>query len=162
MGVEIERKFLIGSHGWKDRVDQSISIKQGYLNSNKSRTVRVRTYGGVGFLTIKGKSENLTRQEFEYEIPLDEAMSLLELCEMPIIEKTRFLVSHQGHDWEIDVFEGENEGLVVAEIELTNEDQKLPIPEWIGEEVSTDPKYYNSSLITHPFKNWKKDVESSL
>ncbi|UZR99541.1 CYTH domain-containing protein [Chondrinema litorale] len=154
MGVEIERKFLIKNDSWKSSADNGVQIKQGYLNSDKNRTVRVRVYGETGFLTIKGKNENLTRQEFEYEIPLDDANNLLELCEMPIIEKMRYIIVDQGNNWELDVFEGENKGLLVAEIELNSEDHQLELPAWVGEEVSTDPKYYNSSLISNPYKNW--------
>ncbi|MBT28512.1 MAG: adenylate cyclase [Thalassobius sp.] len=154
MGVEIERKFLIKNDSWKSSADNGVQIKQGYLNSDKNRTVRVRVYGETGFLTIKGKNENLTRQEFEYEIPLDDANNLLELCEIPIIEKRRYIVADQGNNWELDVFEGENAGLLVAEIELHSEDHQLELPAWVGDEVSTDPKYYNSSLISNPYKNW--------
>jgi adenylate cyclase len=125
-----------------------------YLNSTAERTVRVRVYGDKAFLTIKGKNQNLTRKEFEYEIPLQDAQNLLELCEKPIIEKTRFLLSHHTNIWELDVFEGENKGLIVAEIELTSEEESINIPSWVGEEVSTDSKYYNSSLLANPYCNW--------
>lgn len=155
MGVEIERKFLIKNASWQNEADQGTSIKQGYLNSNKERTVRVRVYGKEGFLTIKGKNKNLTRKEFEYAIPLEEAESLLQLCEKPLVEKTRFLLRDMGNTWEIDVFEGVNKGLSIAEIELSSETQKFNLPEWVGEEVSNDPKYYNSSLIANPFINWR-------
>jgi adenylate cyclase len=125
-----------------------------YLNSKAERTVRVRIYGEKAFLTIKGKNQNLTRKEFEYEIPLLDAQNLLELCEKPIIEKIRFLLSHHTNTWEIDVFEGENKGLIVAEIELTSEEESINIPSWVGEEVSTDSKYYNSSLLVNPYCSW--------
>jgi len=154
MGLEIERKFLLKNDSWKGLVKEEIPIKQGYLNSEKERTVRVRTYGGKGVITIKGKNNNLTRKEFEYTIPLSDALEMLKLAEMPIIEKTRFIVINAGNTWEIDVFEGVNKGLVVAEIELESETEKFDIPEWIAKEVSTDPKYYNASLISHPFTNW--------
>jgi adenylate cyclase len=127
-----------------------------YLNSTAERTVRVRVYGDKAFLTIKGKNQNLTRKEFEYEIPLEDAQNLLELCEKPIIEKTRFLLSQHTNIWEIDVFEGENKGLIVAEIELTSEEESIDIPSWVGEEVSTDSKYYNSSLLVNPYCSWGK------
>lgn len=156
MGLEIERKFLVKNDTWKEKVSKSISIKQGYLSSDIERTVRVRIFGNKGFLTIKGKNDNLTRKEFEYDIPLNEAKSLLELCKKPIIEKTRFLVKEYGKIWEVDVFEGENEGLIIAEVELESENQELQILEWVGEEVSTDSKYFNSSLISNPFVNWEK------
>ena len=154
MGLEIERKFLLKNDDWKNDVDKGTSIKQGYLNSHIERTVRVRVFGDKGFLTIKGKNENLSRTEFEYDIPLKEAEALLGLCEKPIIEKTRFLFHNQEDIWEIDVFEGENRGLIVAEIELQSEEQEVQLPEWIGEEVSHDNRYYNSSLINKPFSNW--------
>jgi len=154
MGLEIERKFLLKNDDWKLLVKEEISIKQGYLNAEKERTVRVRVYSERGFLTIKGKNENLTRKEFEYEIPLEEAEQILLLSENPLIEKTRFIVQHQNNTWEIDVFEGVNKGLTVAEIELESEREKFDIPEWIGKEVSTDKKYYNANLISNPFEGW--------
>lgn len=156
MALEIERKFLLKNDTWKTLVKEEFLIKQGYLNSEKERTVRVRTYGDKGIITIKGKNNNLTRKEFEYTIPLSDAIQMLELAEMPIIEKTRFIVINDGNTWEIDVFEGVNKGLVVAEIELESETEKFEIPDWIGEEVSTDPKYYNACLIKNPFKDWDK------
>lgn len=156
MGLEIERKFLIKDTSWKNETKEGISIRQGYLNSEVERTVRVRVHGEQGVLTIKGKNQNLTRKEFEYQIPLDDALDLIDLCEKPIIEKTRFLLSVNHNTWEIDVFEGENEGLVVAEIELTSEEESFDIPSWLGEEVSSDSKFYNSSLIKNPYANWGK------
>ncbi len=155
MGLEIERKFLVRNDLWKSTVTRSHVIKQGYLNSRPERTVRVRLYDDQGVLTIKGKSENLTRKEYEYDIPDYEAEALLELCEKPLIEKTRHLCQYNGHVWEVDVFEGDNYGLVLAEIELTRENEEFSIPDWAGEEVSTDPKYFNSSLIKNPFKDWE-------
>ena len=154
MALEIERKFLLKNDNWKALVKEEFLIKQGYLNSAKERTVRIRTYGDKGIITIKGKTKNLTRKEFEYAIPLTEALQMLEIAEKPIIEKTRFIVINNGNTWEIDVFEGMNNGLLVAEIELESENEKFEIPEWIGQEVSTDPKYYNACLIKHPFTEW--------
>jgi len=154
MALEIERKYLLKNNDWKTLIKEEISIKQGYLNSEKERTVRVRTYGEKGIITIKGKNNNLTRKEFEYTIPLADALEMLKLAEMPLIEKTRFIVINDGNTWEIDVFEGVNKGLVVAEIELESETEKFEVPEWIGEEVSTDPKYFNACLINHPFTEW--------
>lgn len=156
MELEIERKFLVKNDKWRTDAVGAIEMKQGYLNSAVERTVRIRIAGEKGILTIKGRSENLTREEFEYEVPLSDAYRLIELCEKPIIEKTRYLCPSKEVTWEIDEFKGENAGLVIAEIELNSEDQKIEIPEWIGEEVSTDPKYYNASLITNPFMQWKK------
>ena len=154
MGLEIERKFLVKNRNWRTEADQGTVIRQGYLNSDKERTVRVRVYGEQGFLTIKGKSNQLTRQEFEYEVPLEEAQQMLRLCEKPLIEKTRFLLKHEAHTWEIDVFEGENEGLIVAEVELESESDSVTLLDWVGAEVSDDQRYFNSSLIRHPFKAW--------
>ena len=154
MGQEIERKFLIKNNTWTKGLDTGTKIKQGYLNSNKNRIVRVRIYGDQGILTIKGKKENITRKEFEYNIPLEDAKKLLNLCEKPIIEKARFLLSDDDNTWEIDVFEGENKGLVIAEIELQNETQEFKKHEWLGKEVSSDLRYYNNSLISNPFTNW--------
>ncbi len=154
MGVEIERKFLLNSDEWRSKSDDGKSIKQGYLNSHAERTVRVRTIGEKGFLTIKGKNKGTTRLEYEYEIPKQEALELLNLCEKPIIEKTRFVVRENGNTWEVDEFEGDNKGLMVAEIELETEHQEVKIPDWAGREVSHDKKYYNASLIKNPYKNW--------
>jgi adenylate cyclase len=154
MGLEIERKFLVKNDNWKSVADSGTKVKQGYLNSEMERTVRVRTASEKGILTIKGKNQNLTRAEFEYEIPIDDADALMNLCEKPIIEKTRHLVKMDTNTWEIDVFEGKNKGLVVAEIELQSEDQVVQYPDWLGQEVSTDARYFNSSLIKNPFENW--------
>lgn len=155
MALEIERKFLVSSDDWQDHTHQSTPLSQGYLNSNKERTVRVRIAGDRGILTIKGKTIKTTRQEFEYDIPLAEARKLLLLCEQPIIEKTRYLVTADELLWEIDVFEGVNKGLTVAEVELQSEEQKIDLPSWVGQEVSDDPRYYNSNLIRHPFQDWE-------
>ena len=154
MPIEIERKFLLKHEGWRKLCDAGTVIRQGYLNSHKERTVRVRVKGDKGFLTIKGKSENLSRAEFEYEIPLADAENMLSLCEKPLIEKTRYLVKRYDCLWEIDVFEGENKGLIVAEVELPHEDFQVELPDWIGEEVSDDSRYFNSSLISKPFCKW--------
>jgi adenylate cyclase len=156
MGLEIERKFLIKNDSWKNEIKKTVSIRQGYLNSEVERTVRIRIQGEQGVLTIKGKNQNVTRKEFEYQIPLDDALNLLSMCEKPIIKKTRFLIPSNRSTWEIDVFDGENKGLVIAEIELTSEEESFDIPNWLGEEVSSESKYYNSSLITNPYGNWKK------
>ncbi|MEJ2056969.1 MAG: CYTH domain-containing protein, partial [Desulfofustis sp.] len=155
MGIEIERKFLLTGTSWK-HLAPGTSYRQGYLNSTKERTVRVRTIDDKGFLTIKGISVGATRVEYEYEIPAVDAKKLLDdLCEKPIIEKSRYKITHAGFVWEIDEFFGENEGLVVAEIELESEDQTFAKPEWVGEEVTGDPRYFNSNLIKNPFTKWK-------
>ncbi len=155
MAIEIERKFLLTGTTWKN-LAPGTSYRQGYLNSIKERTVRVRTIDDKGFLTIKGISVGATRVEYEYEIPFDDAENLLnELCEKPIIEKNRYKITHAGFVWEVDEFFGENDGLVVAEIELESEDQTFDKPEWVGEEVTGDPRYFNSNLIKNPFLKWK-------
>lgn len=154
MPKEIERKFLLKSDSWKSQFTSRKIIKQGYLSTRKERTVRVRVLGEKGFLTIKGETVGMTRLEFEYEIPVHEANELLQLCEKPLIEKERFIVSKGKLNWEIDIFEGENKGLELAEVELENENQKIEIPDWVGEEVTFDNKYFNSNLIKLPFKDW--------
>ena len=154
MKQEIERKYLLKNDDWKTQVTNSFAIKQGYLNSDKHRTVRVRVKGDKGYLTIKGKNVGATRPEYEYAIPLQDAIDMLLLCEPPIIEKTRHIVIIESHTWEIDIFEGTNAGLQVAEIELNSEDEHFTIPTWVGYEVTDDARYYNSSLISQPFSSW--------
>ena len=154
MGVEIERKFLLKNKEWRYHVDAGVEIKQGYLNSTKERTVRIRINGKIGLITVKGETINSTRKEYEYQIPIEDAEELLELCEKPIIEKTRFEIIHNQKVWEIDEFRGINEGLIVAEIELEDENEELEFPLWIGEEVTSDARYYNANLIAHPYSDW--------
>ncbi len=153
MGTEIERKFLIKNDTW--RGVEGIKYRQGYLNSMKERTVRVRTADDKGFLTIKGMTVGAVRLEYEYEIPCIEAEELLtRLCEKPLIEKKRYKIPVGGFIFEVDEFLGQNEGLIVAEVELESEDQVFEKPEWLGEEVTSDSRYYNSNLIKHPFSMW--------
>ncbi|MDA0740292.1 MAG: CYTH domain-containing protein [Bacteroidetes bacterium] len=154
MAKEIERKFLVSTNNWKDDVSSTHVFRQGYLSYDSERTVRVRATEVSGFLTIKGITTGLTRDEFEYEIPLADALALLQLCERPAIEKKRYLVPHGAQIWEIDVFEGVNTGLVVAEIELQSEDEAFEKPTWLGKEVSGQRKYSNSALSLLPFKDW--------
>lgn len=154
MPNEIERKFLLASDDWKSEVSRSVTIKQGYLNSLKERTVRIRISGEQAFLTIKGPVTGVTRAEYEYEIPISDGLSMINLCEQPLIEKTRHYVEIDHHLWEIDVFTGVNEGLIVAEIELISEGEDFTRPSWLGQEVSDDARYYNSSLIQSPFTSW--------
>lgn len=154
MAIEIERKFLLATEEWRNQINKQTIIKQGYLNSHPERTTRIRIKGEKGFFTVKGKSNGNSRLEFEYEIPLSDAEVLLQLCEKPIIEKTRFEIYLDNHTWEIDEFEGENKGLVVAEIELQSEDELFTKPNWLGKEVSDQSKYFNSSLIKNPFSRW--------
>lgn len=157
MPKEIERKFLIKNDDWKTKASIPKTIKQGYLNTQKERTVRVRIKGDQGFLTVKGKTVGMTRLEFEYPIPVAEAEELLQLCEKPLIEKERFVVSMGRLNWEIDIFAGDNQGLKLAEVELEDEKQDVEIPDWVGEEVTSDQRYYNSSLVKLPFKLWGDD-----
>lgn len=156
MSVEIERKFLVTNSAFKEESYQDNYLKQGYLNSDKSRTVRIRITDNNAFITIKGKSNKAgtTRFEWEKEIHKNEAEELLLLCEKSIIEKRRFLVKQGNHIFEIDEFYGENQGLIVAEIELNSESEYFEKPKWLGKEVTGDIKYYNSSLSKNPFNNW--------
>ena len=154
MGKEIERKFLVKDDTFRS-LAEGTRYCQGYLNRAKERIVRVRTIGNRGFLTIKGIATGATRVEYEYEIPVKEAEAMLDdLCEKPIIEKNRYKIDFKGLVWEVDEFFGENMGLVLAEVELEREDQPYIKPDWIGEEVTGDPKYFNSNLSQHPYKNW--------
>jgi CYTH domain-containing protein len=154
MGTEIERKFLVRDDSFRS-LAQGTRYRQGYLNSVKERVVRVRTIDDKGFLTIKGITTGATRAEYEYEIPVKEAEAMLdELCEQPLIEKNRYKIAHKGFTWEVDEFFGENQGLILAEVELESEDQSYDKPEWITDEVTGDPKYFNSNLIQNPYKNW--------
>ena len=153
MGKEIERKYLVLGESWRE-LAEGVLYRQGYLNSQKERVVRARTMGPKAALTIKGISVGATRLEFEYEIPFDDANSLLELCEQPLVEKTRYKIPFGGLIWEVDEFHGVNEGLVVAECELESEDQAIEKPDWVGEEVTGDPRYFNSNLIANPFTSW--------
>lgn len=153
MGLEIERKFLVRNDRW--RTVEGTPYRQGYLNSNLHRVVRVRTMGERAVLTVKGLNTGAVRREFEYEIPLDDANAILDdLCERPLIEKTRYLIKFAGHVWEIDEFFGENAGLVVAELELQAEDEFFEKPDWLGEEVTADPRYFNSNLVLRPYTTW--------
>lgn len=154
MPLEIERKFLPVNASWRSEVHQSYALRQGYLSSVPERTVRVRIRGDRGILTIKGRGAGISRPEFEYDIPHDEALVLLALCEQPLIEKVRYEVKRGDHLWEIDVFEGVNEGLILAEIELGAEDEVFERPDWLGTEVSDDRRYFNSSLVRKPFTSW--------
>jgi adenylate cyclase len=156
MGVEIERKFLLKNHDWRTHATGSI-YRQGYLNSEKGRTVRVRTIGEKGLLTIKGPAVDGVRLEFEYEIPLVDAEEMLNrLCHKPLIEKIRYKLQYHGFVWEIDEFKGENAGLILAEVELNAPDQRFDLPPWIATEVTGDPRYYNANLVRNPFCRWRK------
>jgi CYTH domain-containing protein len=154
--IEIERKFLVTSDKFKTEAFTKHEIAQGYLNSNPERTVRIRIKGESGFLTIKGKSNEtgVSRLEWETEIALAEAKPLLALCEKGVIHKTRYEVKVGKHVFEVDEFHGDNEGLLIAEIELSSEDEIFKKPDWLGAEVTNDVRYYNSYLSNNPFKNW--------
>ena len=152
MGLEIERKFLVVGDDW--RAAPAVPYAQGYLNRDKQRTVRVRIVRDQAWLTVKGANAGATRAEFEYAIPVDDARQLLALCDGPLVRKRRRVIVHAGMTWEIDEFEGDNAGLVVAEIELPSEDAPFEAPPWLGIEVTHDPRYFNSSLATAPFSTW--------
>jgi adenylate cyclase len=155
MGIEIERKFLVVGSEW--RQGEGSEYAQGYLNRDAQRTVRVRIAGARACLTVKGASQGATRQEFEYDIPVADALELLALSDGPVVRKIRRVVQHAGSSWEVDEFLGDNAGLVVAEIELESEGQAFARPDWLGREVTGDPRYYNSSLATRPFNGWSDD-----
>ena len=155
MGKEIERKFLVVGDAWRQGSTSSI-YRQGYLSTHKERTVRVRIAGAQGILTIKGLTRGATRDEYEYAIPVRDADEMLDqLCEKPIIEKTRYRLTVEGHTFEIDEFHGDNQGLIVAELELPSETAAFPRPSWLGREISDDARYFNSSLVKAPFRTWK-------
>lgn len=156
MPSEIERKFLLRDDSWRTEASIGQRIVQGYLSQDPDRTVRVRIAGESAWLTIKGRSHGITRAEYEYEIPLEEADSLLDLCLPSVIDKTRYRIEWRGHVWEIDEFHGENEGLRVAEIELADESVVPDLPPWVGDEVSDDVRYFNSCLASLPFGRWPR------
>ena len=155
MAQEIERKFLVISDTWKNNVSRRIHYRQGYLCGNSRSSIRVRVSDEAAHLNIKSATPGVRREEFEYPVPLHDAERMLDgLCDGPVIEKTRHFVEYHGHTWEVDVFEGQNQGLVVAEIELSRDDETFERPDWIGEEVSHDLRYYNTSLVRNPYTRW--------
>jgi CYTH domain-containing protein len=153
MRMEFERKFLVSNDSWKTEAGEGLLCRQGYLVSDPEKTVRIRIIGKKGFLTIKGATQGIGRPEFEYEIPADDAEALLKRCGS-LIEKTRYFIPYVGMVWELDVFAGENEGLVLVEIELPEASCQFELPSWIGKEVSEDARYYNACLAQHPFSAW--------
>ncbi|CAN5801300.1 CYTH domain-containing protein [soil metagenome] len=154
MGIEIERKFLVLNDDWK-ALTEGVFMRQGYICSDPDRIVRVRIEGDRAVLTIKGKTERISRSEWEYPLPLADAQQLLDsLCEKPLIEKYRYRIPFGGFIWEVDAFLGDNAGLIVAEIELESETQEFTKPDWIGAEVSADRRYANANLFKHPFCRW--------
>ncbi|MGM9768871.1 MAG: CYTH domain-containing protein [Candidatus Cryptobacteroides sp.] len=156
MAQEIEKKFLVAGE-FKESAKKATRITQGYLSSVPERTVRVRVKGEKGYITVKGigNDSGASRFEWEKEIPVEDVRNLLKICEPGVIDKTRYLVDCDGHTFEVDEFYGDNEGLVVAEVELGDENEAFTRPSWLGEEVTGDKKYYNSMLMKNPYKNWK-------
>ena len=155
MGKEIERKYLIKTDNYRSCSSKKY-YKQGYLSTSEERVVRIRIIEEKGFITIKGKNKGATRLEYEYQIPVNEANELIDtLCIHPIIEKFRYTCKIDDLTWEIDEFLGDNTGLVIAEVELPEENYPITLPAWIGKEVTSDTKYYNSNLVKHPYKEWK-------
>ncbi|MEZ5576565.1 MAG: CYTH domain-containing protein [Candidatus Competibacteraceae bacterium] len=155
MAVEIEHKFLVRDERWRREVERSVRMRQGYLTSDARCSVRVRVAGDQGYLNVKSGTLGIQRSEYEYLIPLAEAEEMLDtLCEQPLLEKTRHFVRFGGHLWEIDEFEGDNAGLIVAEVELSRIDEPFDQPDWLGADVSHDIRYYNSQLARHPYRTW--------
>ena len=155
MPIEIERKFLIASDTWKQSVHKSIQYRQGYLSNNSRNSIRIRVSDQSATLNIKSMQMGIQRIDYEYPIPLDEANEQLDrLCQSPIIEKTRHFIKHGKHTWEIDVFEGDNKGLIVAEIELSDENEPFEKPNWLGKEVSHLARYFNICLMDYPYCQW--------
>ena len=155
MGIEIERKFLLANSDWRDQASEPVRFRQGYLVGSEKSSVRVRTEGERAFINIKSATLGIRRQEYQYSIPLEDAEKLLdELCDKPLIEKHRFYIQNNKHTWEIDEFLGDNQGLIVAEIELKHEEEVFDRPSWLGNEVSDDTRYYNVCLVKHPYKDW--------
>ena len=154
MAIEIERKYLVDGTDWR-RPEAGSEFRQGYLSTVKERTVRVRVIGERGYIAVKGITVGAVRTEFEYEIPAADARTMLsDLCEQPIVEKIRYVIEWDGMTWEVDEFLGVNAGLVVAEVELEDPNRQITLPPWIGEEVTDDPRYFNSNLVGHPYKDW--------
>jgi len=157
MPTEIERKFLLKSDRWRS-LATGIAYRQGYITASAKRTVRVRVVGDQGYLTIKGETTGIARAEYEYGIPVQDALEMLHsLCDPPLIEKLRYRIEWEGLVWEVDEFEGENRGLILAEVELVDAQQAIALPDWIGKEVSDDPRYFNANLAKHPFCQWDKE-----
>lgn len=154
MGLEIERKFLVIGNAWQ-QLGEKVLLRQGYISSHSERIVRVRIDGDLGRITIKGKTTGATRNEWEYPIPLSDANELMDtVCERPLIEKYRYRIPFEGLIWEVDEFLGRNAGLIVAEVELADESQAFVKPSWVGAEVTSDPRYFNSNLLKHPYSQW--------
>lgn len=156
MAIEIERKFLLKDDSWQLETAMVVIMRQGYIHNTGDGVVRVRVAGSTAFLTIKGRTSNYSRLEYEYPVPLAHAHEMLDsLCPKPLVEKERFFIDHRGDEWCVDKFTGANLGLVVAEIELRTENQQFERPSWLGKEVTGIPRYYNSSLVSLPYLKWK-------
>jgi adenylate cyclase len=157
MGVEIERKFLLASDAWKSHVEKSYQMRQGYLSHDAQSSVRVRICDERADINIKSTRDGIYRLEYEYAIPMEDALELLEqVAHRPLVEKTRHIIHFADHCWEIDEFAGDNRGLIVAEIELSSVDENFEYPVWLGQEISTDARYYNSNLSKLPYSYWKQ------
>ena len=158
MAREIERKYLVDTGAWRPDPARGTSYRQGYLSADPARVVRVRRAGERGWLTIKGPNTGVERAEFEYPIPATDADALLDqLCLRPLVEKTRYLEPWDGRTWEVDVFSGDNAGLVTAEVELASPADVVRPPPWVGTDVSDDPRYFNANLVAHPYREWRRD-----
>ena len=158
MATEIERKFLVKGDQWRLLATGTI-YRQGYLSTKKDCSVRVRLAGNQAYLTIKGVTEGCSRAEYEYPIPAKDAQEMLDnLCQAPLIEKTRYKIDYAGLIWEVDEFAGENQGLIIAEVELTDENQSIELPDWVGKEVSDDARYFNANLVQHPYSQWSENT----
>lgn len=154
MAVETERKFLVSGDAWRS-LGEPVSYAQGYLARGGGVTVRIRIAGEKAFLTVKGPVEGISRPEFEYPVPVEDAREMLKLCKDPVIEKTRTRIPHASHVWEVDEFGGQNRGLIIAEVELSSPDEEVTLPPWIDAEVTGDPRYFNSNLAVHPYRDWQ-------
>ncbi len=154
MADEIERKYLVTGDAWREGA-RGVRYTQGYISRDADRIVRIRRAGEKAFITIKGGVQGITRKEYEYSIPMADAEEMLKLCVGGVIDKTRTVVEYHGKHWEVDEFHGDNAGLIVAELELNREDEAFDLPPWIGADVSDDPRYFNSNLSEHPYKDWR-------
>jgi adenylate cyclase len=161
MAIEIERKFRLANESWRDRIRSSSLLRQGYLANTARASVRVRLAGDEGWLSVKAMTPGVARAEYEASIPKTEANEMLgRLCEGALIEKWRHIVVHEGHEWEIDEFLGDNAGLLVAELELDSEDEQFASPPWLGDEVTHDERYYNFRLSQHPWRHWPENLQA--
>ncbi len=155
MGIEIERKYLVDAAQWQQmHKPQGVPFEQGYMVNDSERAVRIRVTDQHGYITIKGQAQGFSRKEYEYTIPADEARELIGYFTQSTVKKTRYCIEYAGHTWEVDVFEADNAGLIMAEIELDSEDEKFDTPPWVTQDVTDDERYYNTYLSQHPFREW--------